>query len=69
MEVGKKIKAYLDSHGISQTFVARKTGISVQQLNLSLNGSRRIPLEEYELICGALEVNVDEFLEPRKLED
>ena len=59
MCVGQKIKAYLENNGITQTFVANQTGIPVQKLNLSLNG-------EYELICGALSVNVDKFLEAKK---
>lgn len=42
MCVGKKIKSYLENNGITQTFVANKTGIPVQKLNLSLNGNRRL---------------------------
>ena len=36
MCVGQKIKAYLEENGITQTFVASKSGISLQKLNLSL---------------------------------
>nr|DAO13291.1 MAG TPA: hypothetical protein [Caudoviricetes sp.] len=35
------------------------------KLNLALNGNRKLTLEEYTLICGALEVNTDYFLKPR----
>ena len=65
MCVGKKIKSYLENNGITQTFVANKTGIPVQKLNLSLNGNRKLDFDEYELICGALSVGADKFLEPR----
>lgn len=65
MCVGKKIKSYLESNGITQTFVANRTGIPVQKLNLSLNGNRRLDFDEYELICGALSVGTDKFLEPK----
>lgn len=65
--VGKKIKQYLDENGIKQTYLAEKTGIGIQKLNLSLNGNRRIPYEEYELICGSLGVGVDRFLQPKIL--
>ncbi len=65
MCVGQKIKTYLENNGITQTFVANKTGIPVQKLNLSLNGNRRLDFGEYELICGALSVNTDKFLEPK----
>ena len=48
MCVGEKIKSYLENNGITQTFVANKTGIPVQKLNLSLNGNRRLDFDEYE---------------------
>ena len=65
MEANRKIKNYLNENGISQTWLSNKTGIPMPKLNLSLNGNRKIPLEEYELICGALNVNTDKFLEAR----
>ena len=68
MCVGQKIKTYLEENGITQTFVASKTGIPVKKLNLSLNGNRRLDFNEYELICGALSVGADTFLEPKILE-
>ena len=68
MCVGQKIKTYLEENGITQTFVAGKTGIPVKKLNLSLNGNRRLDFNEYELICGALSVGADKFLEPKILE-
>ena len=67
MCVGQKIKAYLEENGITQTFVANKSGIPLQKLNLSLNGNRKLDFGEYELICGALSVNTDKFLTPKKL--
>lgn len=66
MCVGSRIKDYLRSNGISQAHISRVTGIPVDKLNLSLNGSRGISLEEYSLICGALNVGVDKFLSPKK---
>ena len=46
MCVGLKIKSYLKDNGITQTFVANKTGIPLQKLNLSLNGMRRLDFGE-----------------------
>ncbi len=66
MNVGKKIKAYLVENGISQTFISVSTRIALPKLNLALNGGRRMTFEEYELICGALNVGVEKFLQPRK---
>ena len=42
-----------------------QSGISRSKLNLSLNGNRKLTLDEYELICGALNVGTDLFLKPR----
>lgn len=68
MCVGLKIKTYLDKNGISQTHISNETKIPLSKLNLALNGKRRLTFEEYELICGAVDVGVDKFLEPRKPE-
>jgi hypothetical protein len=65
LEVGLKIKAYLDENGISQTFVSKRTGIPIPKLNLSLNGNRRFTFPEYEMVCWAIGVNTDKFLQPR----
>jgi transcriptional regulator with XRE-family HTH domain len=69
MCVGQRIKKHLAENGISQTFLSSKTGIPLSKLNLSLNGSRRLSFEEYELICGALKVGTDKFLKPKVLDD
>ncbi|MDO4438584.1 MAG: helix-turn-helix transcriptional regulator [Eubacteriales bacterium] len=66
MEVGLKIKDYLNNNGISQAYIARETNIPIPKLNLALNGNRKLTFEEYELICGALDLNTDFFLKPRK---
>lgn len=65
MDVGAKIKAYLESKGISQTFLSSKSGIAPAKLNLALNGKRRLSLSEYEAICWALGVGVETFMEPK----
>lgn len=68
LPIGQRIKDYMKSHGIKQTFVSEKTGIPNTRLNMALNGHRRLPYDEYELICGALNVGTDQFLEPRTKE-
>lgn len=65
MDVGMKIKGYLESKGVSQAFLSTKSGIPPAKLNLSLNGKRRLSLPEYESICWALGVGVDAFMEPK----
>lgn len=61
-----EIKKYLEKNGISQTFISKKTEISLPKLNLALNGKRRLTFNEYCLICGALGVSTSHFLKPRK---
>ena len=51
MKVGIKIKAYLESKGISQEFLSKKSGIALAKLNLVLNGKRGLTISEYETIC------------------
>ena len=65
MDVGMKIKGYLESKGVSQAFLSTKSGIPPAKLNLALNGKRRLSLPEYESICWALGVGVDAFMEPK----
>ena len=63
--VGQKIKDYLKEHDITQTELAIDTKMSLPKLNLALSGKRKLQLEEFEIICGVLGVNVDKFLAPR----
>lgn len=63
MDVGKNIKHYMLAKGISQKFLSVRTGISTSKIALSLNGKRKITIEEYSAICNALEVELDRFLE------
>ena len=60
---GVKIKEYLNSKGISQTFVANQSGISVSTLNSALNGNRKLLAEEYFLICMVLDVPLYLFID------
>ena len=64
MDVGAMIKDYLEENGISQAFISRETKINPVKLNMSLNGNRKLGLEEYVLICGALKVDANTFLKP-----
>lgn len=65
MKENLEIKEYLKENGISQAFLSRKTKIEPSKLSLALNGERRLSLEEYSLICGALGVSTDKFFKPR----
>jgi len=60
---GRNIKNYLISKGISQTYVANKTGIPISTLNAILNGNRKLLAEEYFVICQALDVPLETFMD------
>lgn len=65
MCVGEKIKAYLQSTGVSQVWLSSQTKIPPTKLNLALNGKRRMTFEEYACICWALHVSADRFITPK----
>ena len=62
MQTNLDIKKYLEENGITQAFVSKKTGISRSKLSI---GERKLTIDEYALICGALGVNTDFFVKPK----
>lgn len=62
MDIAKTIKTYLDDQGIKQSHIAKKTGIKINAINLSLNGKRKLLADEYVSICNSLEVPLDFFI-------
>ena len=65
MDIGIQIKNFIESRGMTQTFLSEKSGVPTVKLNLILNGKRKLSLEEYERLCWALGVDVGTFLKPR----
>lgn len=59
--VARKIKEYLESHGIRQTFVADKIGVDRSVFNLILNGKRKLGADMLVDICGAIGVDINTF--------
>ena len=55
------IKQYLKDHGIKQTFIQKKLGISISSTNALLNNNRGISAEEYLKICEILNLPPDYF--------
>lgn len=68
MTIEAKIKNYLQENGIKQKWLSEKTGIQDTKISMTLNGHRRLTFAEYELICGALDLTVDTFLQPKRYE-
>lgn len=67
MSIGKKIKLYLTENGISQTWLSEKTNIALPKLNASLNGDRKISVDEFANILNALNVDANTFIESKNI--
>ena len=60
------IKLYLTKNGLTQKYVCDKTGISYERFCRIMKNKATMRLDEYEMICWALGVEVNEFLNPRE---
>lgn len=67
--LGEAIRQYLKENRYTQLSISKETGITPDELSASLNGKRRFTFTEYSLICGALGVNTDKFVKPKKRGD
>lgn len=63
MNVGDKIKAYIDDIGMKQNRLAKLSNMTENALCLSLNGNRKLTVEEYVAICNALGIGYGSFLD------
>jgi transcriptional regulator with XRE-family HTH domain len=61
--VGARIKRYLDEHGIKQSFLAEKVGLTASQMSDICNKDRSIECTVYYKICKTLSVPLETFLE------
>jgi transcriptional regulator with XRE-family HTH domain len=61
--VYKKVRQYLEDHGIRQNFVARKINISASTFNAIMTGQRRMFADELRTICEVLNVTPEVFIE------
>lgn len=61
--IGAKIKKYLDEHGIKQSFVAEKVGLSPSQMSDICIKDRSIDCLLYYKICKVLNVPLNHFFE------
>lgn len=61
--IGGRIKNYLDEKGIKQRFVADRAGLSDSVMSDICNEKRKVDAVEYYLICKALQLPLDYFLE------
>ena len=62
IDLGSKIKNYLKERGITQTWLAYQTGLGVKKINDIVNSSVKLAASDLALICKALNVSADLFL-------
>ena len=62
VKVNEKIKKYLEERGITQAFLAKKTGISHDKLYKIFNGKRKLSAQELGDIASVLNVDPNIFL-------
>lgn len=67
--IGLRVKNYLDKNGIKYSFLSEKIGMPMNVLSPTLNGKRKMSVEEYFMICEALGVPVSTFLPDEKPSD
>jgi predicted transcriptional regulator len=63
MPVYKKVRAYLDEHGIRQDFVAMKANIPVSTFRAIMTGRRKMYVDDLSAICNAIQVKPETFIE------
>ena len=63
MDIRDSINDYIIDNGIMKKHISNKTGIELSKLCLTLPGKRGPPAEEYFMICDALGVPYDKFVE------
>lgn len=62
MTVAEQIKKYIDENGIIQSFVAERANMRTDAFSNAMNGKRKITIDEYVRICGALRQPASRFL-------
>ena len=61
MSASETIKKHIETNGIKVSFVAERAGISPELLRRSIDGSRKIPADEFIAICNVLSLNISDF--------
>ena len=61
MDLGKRMKDFIDRNGIKQSYISEMTGIKPVILSNLLSGKRCIYVQEYMAICKVLGLPLDYF--------
>ena len=66
MRIYEKLRDYIDSHGIKREYISAKTCIPSNILSPILNGKRKLAVEEFILIIGALGIDANTIINSDK---
>lgn len=61
MTINEKLCRYIEENGIKQSYLAQKTGLSVDVISKTLNGNRRLLADEFLAICETLKIDPNIF--------
>lgn len=60
--VAQRIKRIVDDKGVSYTYIANKTGLSVDAISKSFLGKRRMTADEMISICAAVGIDLADLV-------
>jgi predicted transcriptional regulator len=60
-KVYEVVRDYIEDHGITMTHVSKKTGIPLELLRRSLNGTRRLQADEFISICACVGIDISDI--------
>lgn len=63
MSISSKLREYIKENNISKEDISKLTGISLDDLDLSLNDKRNLSFEEFEKILIVIEEGADKFID------
>lgn len=63
MNIHQRVKAYIDTNGLSPIAVAQRSGISIRAFNEILDGNRTMYADDLKSICIALNVSATTFID------
>lgn len=68
MKVHERIRNHIDNNGLKMNHVAEKSNIELKRFYRIINGDSIMSADEFEVICGALNVDAQYFFKERFLE-
>lgn len=66
MSISSKLREYIKENNISKEDISKLTGISLDDLDLSLNDKRNLSFEEFEKILIVIEEGADKFIDMKE---